>query len=77
MTTTGTANVYPITVFSPRPVRPEGTPALPDCGVVLGWVDDQPVWRWETLEERDARLHEEWYRERAEKRWGYAHKKKE
>jgi hypothetical protein len=78
---TGTTNTNTMTLvslaFSGLPA-PSGKPALPDCGVVLMWDDaSEPRWRWETLEERDARLHTEWYRERAEQRWGYAHKNKE
>lgn len=44
---------------------PKGRPALPDCHTVLEWdADGVPSLRWETLHERDARLHAAWYVER-------------
>ena len=72
---TKTANLDRIHLSQPL-AMPRERPALPDCRTVLEWdAGGHPTLRWETLEERDARLHEVWYRERAEQRWGYAHKK--
>lgn len=64
---TGTANTNRIHTFRTL-AMPAAPPALPDCRTVLEWgTDGAPALRWETLGERDARLHKEWYEERMRK----------
>ena len=41
-----------------------GTPALPDCGMRFMSGAEGPFLRWETLDERDARKHAEWFARR-------------